>query len=71
MGAILAGLRPVPVPVDEQWRIDLSRVAADDAERALLLWLNDPSNPTGVTATPTEIAASVEWARARGIADDR
>jgi succinyldiaminopimelate transaminase len=67
MGATLAGLRAVPVPVDEEWRIDLARVAADDAERALLLWLNDPSNPTGVTATPAEIAASVEWARARGV----
>ena len=27
MGAVLAGLRAVPVPVDDQWRIDLSRVA--------------------------------------------
>jgi succinyldiaminopimelate transaminase len=67
MGALLAGLRAVPVPVDDRWRIDLSRVASEDAERALVLWLNDPSNPTGVTATSTEIAASVVWARERGI----
>ena len=28
---------------------------AADADRALVLWLNDPSNPTGVTATPDEM----------------
>jgi succinyldiaminopimelate transaminase len=67
MGALLAGLRPVPVPVDDRWRIDLSQVPDADAERALVLWLNDPSNPTGVTATPDELARSVSWARARGI----
>jgi succinyldiaminopimelate transaminase len=67
MGALLAGLRAVPVPIDERWRIDLSRVAETDAQRALVLWLNDPSNPTGVGATPDEMAASVEWARARGV----
>ena len=67
MGAILAGLRAVPVPVDDHWRIDLARVPAADADRALVLWLNDPSNPTGVTATPDEMAASVAWARERGI----
>ena len=57
----------MPVPVDDQWRIDLTAVADADADRALVLWLNDPSNPTGVTATPEEMRASVEWARARGI----
>jgi succinyldiaminopimelate transaminase len=67
MGALLAGLRPVPVPVDAAWRLDLSAVAPTDAERALILWCNDPSNPTGVTATPAEMAATVEWARSRGI----
>ncbi|HXY91955.1 MAG TPA: succinyldiaminopimelate transaminase, partial [Acidimicrobiia bacterium] len=67
MGATLAGLRAVPVPVDERWHIDLARVAAADAERALVLWLNDPSNPTGVTATRGEMRASVAWARERGI----
>ena len=34
------------------WHLDLARVADADAERALVLWLNDPANPTGVTATP-------------------
>jgi succinyldiaminopimelate transaminase len=67
MGATLAGLRPVAVPVDERWRLDLDRVADEDAERALLVWLNDPSNPTGVTSTPRTMRAAVAWARERGI----
>ena len=67
MGAQLAGLRAVPVPVDEHWRLALSRVAEADAERALLLWLNDPSNPTGVVATPEAMVGAVAWARDRGI----
>jgi succinyldiaminopimelate transaminase len=67
MGALLAGLRAVPVPVDDDWHLDLARVAPADADRALLLWLNDPSNPTGATASPQGMVDAVEWARARGI----
>jgi succinyldiaminopimelate transaminase len=67
MGALLAGLRAVPVPVDDDWHLDLDRVDPADAERALLLWLNDPSNPTGAVATPERMVDAVEWARARGI----
>jgi aspartate/methionine/tyrosine aminotransferase len=67
MGALLAGLRAVPVPVDDEWHLDLGRVDPADADRALLLWLNDPSNPTGAVATPQGMLDAVEWARARGI----
>ena len=67
MGALLAGLRPVAVPVDTEWHLDLDRVDPADADRALLLWLNDPSNPTGAVATPRGMLDAVEWARARGI----
>jgi succinyldiaminopimelate transaminase len=67
MGALLAGLRAVPVPVDDSWHLDLTQVADADAERALLLWLNDPSNPTGTGATPSEMIEAVQWARGRGI----
>ncbi len=67
MGATLAGLRAVPVPVDEHWHPDLTAVDDADAARALVLWCNDPANPTGVTATVPELAASVAWARERGI----
>lgn len=67
MGARLAGLRAVPVPLDADWNLDLDRVAASDAQRALLLWLNTPANPTGATMTAKQVDATVAWARARGI----
>ena len=67
MGAILAGCRAVPVPLDGDWHPDLSRVTEEDAGRALLLWLNEPGNPTGSAATTNQLVAAVEWARARGI----
>jgi len=67
MGATLAGLRAVPVPVDAQWHIDLAQVSDADASRALVLWLNDPSNPTGAVASPAQMEAAVAWARSRGI----
>jgi succinyldiaminopimelate transaminase len=67
MGALLAGLRAVPVPVDDEWHLDLGGLDPADAERALLLWLNDPSNPTGAVATAQGMLDAVEWARSRGI----
>ena len=67
MGAALAGLRAVPVPLDERWLPDLGRIAEADARRGLVLWLNEPANPTGSAATGDELTAMVEWARGRGI----
>jgi succinyldiaminopimelate transaminase len=67
MGATLAGLRAVPVPVDPSWHLDLAAVDPADAERALLLWLNDPANPTGVAADAEQLDREIAWARAREI----
>ena len=47
MGARLAGCRLVEVPAAADGSLDLSAVADEDAERALCLWVNSPSNPTG------------------------
>ena len=67
MGATLAGLRAVPIPVDDRWHLDLGQVDAADAERALLVWFNDPANPTGAAASRDELDTSVTWARGHGI----
>jgi len=64
MGARLAGCRAVPVPVDDEWRLDLSAVADDDAARALCLWVNSPANPTGALDDFGRVAA---WARERDV----
>jgi succinyldiaminopimelate transaminase len=58
MGATLAGLRPVPVPVDSQWRIDVGAISSDDARRALMLWVNTPGNPAGAV---DDLAAAARW----------
>jgi succinyldiaminopimelate transaminase len=67
MGAELAGLRAVPIPPDADWHPDLDQVAEQDAARALLLWLNEPANPTGSVPTTAWYERAVRWARQRGI----
>jgi len=64
MGAILAGCRAVPVRVDDQWRLDLSSIAPEDAARALCLWSNTPGNPAGGL---DDLAALAAWGRTHGV----
>ncbi|MBW4077215.1 MAG: aminotransferase class I/II-fold pyridoxal phosphate-dependent enzyme [Acidobacteria bacterium] len=47
MGATLAGLRAVPVRTRDG-QIDLDSISPEDTQRALVLWSNSPSNPTGM-----------------------
>jgi succinyldiaminopimelate transaminase len=64
MGARLAGLRAVPVPVDEDWCLDLGAVAPEDAARALLLWVNTPGNPAGGL---DDLGAVARWGADHGV----
>lgn len=64
MGAVLASLRAVAVPVDEQFRLDLSAVSRTDAERAVVLWVNSPGNPAGQL---DNLAAAAAWGRRHGV----
>jgi succinyldiaminopimelate transaminase len=66
MGALLAGLRAVPVPVDEHFRIrlDADAIADDDVRRALVLWVNSPGNPAGAI---DDLAAAAAWGRRAGV----
>jgi succinyldiaminopimelate transaminase len=64
MGARLAGCRSVAVPVDDQWRLDLSAIDPADAERALCLWVNTPGNPAGGL---DDLGAVAAWGRAHGV----
>ncbi len=64
MGAILAGCRPVAVPLTPAGGLDLSAIGADDAQRALCLWANSPSNPTGALDDLMRVAA---WGRAHEV----
>lgn len=66
MGALLAGLRAVPVPVDEHFRMRLGpdALSDEDAARALLLWVDSPGNPAGQLEDLAQVAA---WGRQRGV----
>lgn len=64
MGATLAGCRAVAVPVDDQWRIDLSAIDPADAARALCLWVNTPGNPAGGL---DDLDAVANWGRSHDV----
>jgi aspartate/methionine/tyrosine aminotransferase len=64
MGALLGGCRPVPVPELAGGGPDLAAVDRADIDRALVLWVNAPSNPTGRLADLDRAAA---WGREHGI----
>jgi succinyldiaminopimelate transaminase len=66
MGARLAGLRAVPVPLDGRWLLDLTRIDEADAASALLVWVNEPGNPTGSAGGADHLRAVADWARSRG-----
>ncbi len=66
-GAAAAGCRAVPVPPGARWEPDLGAVTPGDAERALLLWLNTPANPTGACMDRAGLDAAIAWGRERGI----
>jgi succinyldiaminopimelate transaminase len=66
MGALLAGCRAVPVPAatPEGSGLALDVLDPADAERALALWVNTPSNPTGGLS---DLAQAAAWGRARQV----
>ncbi len=64
MGATLAGCRAVPVAAAADGGIDLASIAPADAARALMLWVNSPSNPTGALS---DLAAAAAWGRAHDV----
>lgn len=64
MGAILAGCRPVPVPMTADGRLDLAAIDPADADRALVLWVNSPGNPTGAC---DDLGAVAAWGRQHGV----
>jgi aspartate/methionine/tyrosine aminotransferase len=64
MGAILAGCRAVPVPLAPSGGLDLAAIGAEDADRALCLWVNSPANPTGAL---DDLPAAAAWGRARRV----
>ncbi len=64
MGAELARCRAVPVPSRPDGSLDLAAISPADTARALLLWVNSPSNPTGAL---DDLDAAADWGRTHGV----
>jgi len=64
MGAELAALRAVAVPMDDRGRLMLDAIDDDDRRRALCLWVNSPGNPTGGV---DDLLAIAEWGRRHNV----
>lgn len=64
-GAQFAGGTPVTFPLlpERGWLPDLAAIPVEVAQRAKILWLNYPNNPTGGTASLDFFAQAVEFAR--------
>ncbi len=60
MGALLGGCRAVPVRELPGGGLDLASIDAADADRALMLWANSPSNPSGLLTDLGDVAG---WGR--------
>ena len=67
MGALLSGCRAVAVPptAADGTGLALDRLDPSDVERALLLWVNSPSNPTGGLS---DLDAAARWGREHDVA---
>lgn len=68
-GAVLAGARVHMLPLvgERDFLPDLYTIPADVADRAALMWLNYPNNPTGATADLPFLAGAVDFARRHSI----
>ena len=68
MGAVLAGLRAVPVPLDDEWHLDLTRVSDDGRRRGAPALDQRARQPHGAGRGRERTAgARSTWARERGI----
>ena len=64
MGALLAGLRAVPVRMTPHGTLDLGSVEPADIDRALCLWVNAPGNPGG---NLDDLAGAGQWGRTNDV----
>ena len=68
-GTLLAGGRPVPMPLvaENDFLADFHSLAPTDVDRARVMWLNYPSNPTAAVADLDFFRAAVDFCRTNDI----
>jgi aspartate/methionine/tyrosine aminotransferase len=67
MAVVMAGCRPVPVPTDGQFQLDLDAIARAITPRTRALVTVSPNNPTGVVYPEAALRAANALCRDRGI----
>jgi LL-diaminopimelate aminotransferase len=69
VATILAGGQPVHVPLSavDGWFPELGRIDGATADRARILWLCYPSNPTGAVATAGQLDEAVRFCAAHDL----
>ncbi|MHB1538476.1 MAG: LL-diaminopimelate aminotransferase [Solirubrobacteraceae bacterium] len=69
VGPLLAGAQAIVMPLVPElgFAPDLHAISAQDAQRAKLLYINYPNNPTGAVAPPMFFEEVIEFARAHDI----
>ncbi len=69
MGARLAGAEPYPMPLlpENDFLPDMDAIPNDIADRARLMWISYPNNPTGAIAPTEFFEKAVEFARKHDI----
>lgn len=67
--AVLAGAEPIRIPIEESNRYwpDFGTIDAAAANRASLLYLNYPNNPTAAMADADSFREALEWCRTHDI----
>jgi len=71
VGAVtVAGARPVAVPMvfgQNGWNLDFERIESSVTPRTRAILVNSPANPTGWTATMSDLRALLDFARRHGL----
>ncbi|MCY7798985.1 MULTISPECIES: pyridoxal phosphate-dependent aminotransferase [Bacillus] len=62
-----ANMETMPLTADNQFLPDYSRIPKEVKEKAKLMYLNYPNNPTGAQATPVFFEETVRFAKSNGI----
>jgi LL-diaminopimelate aminotransferase len=66
----LAGgrVKKVPLLKENDFLPDLDRIPPEVAQKAKMIWINYPNNPTGATAQPEFFKKLIAWAKAYDVA---
>jgi len=69
IGALFAGGEPYPLPLKEEndFLPDLGAIPNEVVERAKIIWINYPNNPTSADATEEFYRELIRWAKRHGI----